>query len=249
MASLQNLANYHFLQRNLDEAERLIKRLLTIKERSLTPNHPQIANSLADLALVHQAKGNFKSAETFLKQALAAQEKSLPPESDETATTIYRLAYLYSSYGRWKESEAYWSRLLQLKEKMYGLKDQQICESVFNLALCNFKAGKNEQSEALWLRLKACSTNLRDVAHATHYLAELAKINGDSEKAEVLYLKAIEMKTKAFGGGHSEVAASLEAYANLLSKTYRDDAADHMRSCAKAILRSAQLPEVNPLHL
>jgi tetratricopeptide (TPR) repeat protein len=204
---------------------------------------------LSDLALVHQAKGNFRTAETYLKQALAAQEKSLPADSEETAKTIYRLAYLYSSYGRWKESETFWSRLLDLKAKVYGASDQQVCESVYNLALCTFKAGKYDQSEELWRRLQDVSQNLRDVAHATHYLAELAKIKGDPDKSETLFLKAIELKTKAFGGGHSEVAVSLESYASLLSSTYRDDAAEHMRSCAKAILRGGQMPQANQMHL
>jgi tetratricopeptide (TPR) repeat protein len=219
----------------------LIKRLLSIKERSLPANPAQIAVSQSDLALVFQAKGNFKSAETYLKNALSAQEKSLPADSEETATTIYRLAYLYSSFGRWKESEGHWRRLLQQKEKLHGPEAPQVCECIYNLALCTFKAGRNDESEALWERLKDLSPNLRDVAYATHYLAELARVKGDNVKAEELYLKAIDLKTKAFGGSHSEVAQSLECYATLLAKTFRDDAAEHMRSCAKAILRSAQL--------
>jgi hypothetical protein len=95
------------------------------------------------------------------------------------------------------------------------------------------------------IREKQGDENSRDLAYAVHYLAELARLRGEVEKSEELFLKAIELKTKVFGGGHSEVAQSLESYANLLATTYRDDAAEHMRSCAKAILRSARLPQTN----
>jgi tetratricopeptide (TPR) repeat protein len=239
---LEQLANYHFLQRNFDEAERLLKRVQAIKER-IYPNQLQVAATLVDLALVSHNKGNFKRAEALLKQVLTIQEKLLPKFGSTQLSTVHRLASLYTCNRRYVESEPYWRRLLVSTEKLYGIHSTQVCESLRNLALASFKIGKYDQSERLWKRLqdiRECSDSpsLRDLSLSAHYLAEIARLRNDTEKAEKLFMLAIDLKTKAFGSKHKEVAVSLEAYARLLGSTYREEAAEHMRACANAIRRA-----------
>jgi tetratricopeptide (TPR) repeat protein len=67
------------------EAEPLLKRALEIRERSLGPDHPDVAESLNNLALLYESRGRSAEAEPLLKRALAIREKSLGPDRPDVA--------------------------------------------------------------------------------------------------------------------------------------------------------------------
>lgn len=248
LASLEQLANYYFLQKVYGESERLFKRVLAIREREGI-NQRETSEIMVSLALVLHRNKSFKQAESLLKQALALQEKVLPKRedellrsTDELPSAVYALACLYTCNSRYVQSEPYWRRLLTLNERLQGIHSTRLCESVHCLALATFKTSRYEESKRLWTRLQTIwersgNPNLRDLSFAAHYLAEIARLENRNEEAEELFEKAIQLKKQVFGSNHKEVAMTLEAYSRLLGSTFRDAAAEHMRACARAIMR------------
>jgi tetratricopeptide (TPR) repeat protein len=112
------------------------------------------------------------------------------------------------------------------------------------LIICYLQLTKYKEAEALLKQL----TELRemnlgldhpDVAACLHYLAEIMRADGRYELAEKNYKRAIDIRTKCLGPNHPDVAHSLDGYANLLAATYREAEAEHMRTCAKAILKAS----------
>ena len=65
------------------------------------------------------------------------------------------------------------------------------------------------------------------------------RADGRYELAEKNYKRAIDIRTKCLGPSHPDVAHSLDGYANLLAATYREAEAEHMRTCAQAILKAS----------
>jgi tetratricopeptide (TPR) repeat protein len=69
--TLTNLASLYDTQARFADAEPLIKRSLTIEEKTLGPDHPAVAASLTALAILYQNQGRYTDAEHLYKEALA----------------------------------------------------------------------------------------------------------------------------------------------------------------------------------
>ena len=59
------------------DAEPLYKRALAVREKTLGPDHPDVAQTLNNLALLYYNQGRYAEAEPLYKRALAIYEKAL----------------------------------------------------------------------------------------------------------------------------------------------------------------------------
>src|ERR1039458_9785337 len=73
----------------------LAQRVLAIEERSLGPDHPDVAQSLNNLAGLYTNQGRYADAEPLYKRSLAIFEKALDPNNPVVATSLNNLANLY----------------------------------------------------------------------------------------------------------------------------------------------------------
>ena len=84
------------------DAEPLYKRSLAIREKSLGPDHPDVATSLNNLAVLYRPR-SLCGCRAALKRSLAIREKSLGPNHPDVAS-LNNLAALYRDQGRWAEA-------------------------------------------------------------------------------------------------------------------------------------------------
>jgi tetratricopeptide (TPR) repeat protein len=64
-------------QGHLDEAERLYRRALGIKEKLLGSIHPDVAMTLNNMAVLSKTRGRYIEAESMYRRAMAIFEQSL----------------------------------------------------------------------------------------------------------------------------------------------------------------------------
>ncbi|HMO21135.1 MAG TPA: tetratricopeptide repeat protein, partial [Candidatus Melainabacteria bacterium] len=57
-----------------------------------------------------------------------------------------------------------------------------------------------------------------------------------NEQSEQFFKEAIDVRTRALGPQHIDLAESLQGYADLLKNNYREAEAEHMLACARAII-------------
>ena len=62
------------------DAEPLYKRTLSILEKALGPDHPDVATALSNLAELYQDQGRYADAEPLFKRSLSIHEKALGPD-------------------------------------------------------------------------------------------------------------------------------------------------------------------------
>ena len=74
------------------EAIPLALRALTIREKALGPDHPDVAMSLNNLAELYRAQGRYADAEPLHKRALTIREKALGPNHPDVALSLSNLA-------------------------------------------------------------------------------------------------------------------------------------------------------------
>jgi tetratricopeptide (TPR) repeat protein/CHAT domain-containing protein len=203
-----------------DQALTDLTRALAIREKTLGPDHPDVASSLNTLAGLYYAQGQYAQAEPLYKRALAINEKVFGPDHLSVATGLNNLAYLSSTQGQYAQAEPLYKRSLAILEKALGPDHPNVAQSLNNLAGLYHARGRYAQAEPLYMRSlaireKALGPDHPAVAQSLNDLAGLYRTQGHYAQAEPLYTRSLAIREKALGPDHPEVAQSLNNLALL----------------------------------
>ncbi|MEI7590291.1 MAG: CHAT domain-containing tetratricopeptide repeat protein [Deltaproteobacteria bacterium] len=217
---LHNSAILYEAMGNFAEAEPLFKRSLAINEKSLGPDHPDVAKGLNNLAVLYKAIGNFAEAELLFKRALAINEKSLGPDHPDVAGGLFNLASLYQDKNNYVEAGALFKRALAINEKSLGPDhpDVAMClnsSAAFYQAIGNYLEVESLCKRALAIREKSLGPDHPDVASVLMTLAQFYQAIGNFTEAEPLFKRALAIFEKTLGPDHPKVATSLNTLAIL----------------------------------
>ena len=222
------------------EAIPLAQRVLTSQERTLGPDHPNLATALNNLAALYIAQGNYADAEQLLKRSLAIQEKALGPDHPNVAQTLNFLAELYRTQGRYADAEPLYKRALASWEKALGPDDPNVAAVLNNLALLAQSKGQYADAEPLFKRSltiyeKSFGSNHPTVARPLNNLATLYYYQGRYVDAEGLFKRVLTIQEKALGSDHPDFAQSLNNLAFLQASQGRYHDAEPLFRRALAI--------------
>jgi tetratricopeptide (TPR) repeat protein len=117
---LRNLAKLYYAQDDYKEAEQFLQRALAIDEKTLGPNHPEVATSLNNLANLYYYQGKYEQAEPLFQRAIAIGEKGLGPEHHTLATRLNNLATLYHDQGKYEQAELLFQHAIAIYMKTFG---------------------------------------------------------------------------------------------------------------------------------
>jgi tetratricopeptide (TPR) repeat protein len=115
-------------------AEAAFTKVLTAMEKTLGPNHADLALALNNLAFVHYAQGRYDDDEPLYRRALAIDEKALGKEHASVTTDLNNLGLLYKKQERFKDAEPLFKRALAIKEKTLGPGDPGLINGFRNYA-------------------------------------------------------------------------------------------------------------------
>ena len=102
---MNNLAEVLSSQGSYEEAERIQRQVIAMRERVLSNEHPDMLASLNNLAQVLGSQGKYQEAEGIHRQTLALSESVLGKKHPSTLTSMNNLASVLSGQGRYEEAE------------------------------------------------------------------------------------------------------------------------------------------------
>jgi CHAT domain-containing protein/Tfp pilus assembly protein PilF len=178
------------------KAEPLYQRALAIREKSLGPEHRDVAQSLNNLALLYIKMGDYAKAEPLQQRALAIQEKSLGPEHPDVAASLSNLADLYCEKGAYAKAEPLYLRALAIWEKALSLDHPQLAFVLDNLANLHRNQGDYVKAESLYQRALAVQEKALGLEHPPYvadvldHLAVLYAAKGDFAQAVTIQSRA-----------------------------------------------------------
>jgi len=224
------------------------KKALAMAEKTLGPDHPDVAISLNNLKGLYREQGQYAQAEPLFKRALAIDEKALGPDHPDVATGLNNLAGLYCEQGHYAQAEPLFKRALAIREKALGPDHPLVAASLNNLALLYYTQGQYAQAEPLYRRAltiaeKALGSDHPDVATGLNNLALLYETQGQYSQAEPLYKRALVIAEKALGPDHPDMARSLNNLAGLYKTQGQYAQAEALYKRALAIAEKALGPD------
>jgi tetratricopeptide (TPR) repeat protein len=173
------------------EAELHFHQALTIREKALGPDHPQVATVLKNLAMLYYVQDRYADAEPLFKRALAIREKALGPDHRYVATVLKNLAKLYYAQDRYADAEPLFKRALAIREKALGPDHRHVATVLKNLAKLYYVQDRYADAEPLFKRAlgiweKNLGPDHPDVAAGLeNYAALLRKTDRASEAAKM----------------------------------------------------------------
>jgi eukaryotic-like serine/threonine-protein kinase len=241
-------AAVHSARGAYEEAKGLFERALTIREKGLGAEHPDVATSLSNLAAVHLATGAYEEAQGLLERALAVREKALGPGHLLVATGLNNLALVYWSRGKYEEAKRLYARALSIREQTLEPKHLDVATSLNNLANAHLATGECDEAKALHervlaIREAALGSEHPDVATSLNNLALVHAEMGGHGEARTLHERALAIDEKVLGPEHPHVARDLVNLANVYAETGEHEEAKGLHERALAIREKALGPE------
>jgi tetratricopeptide (TPR) repeat protein len=103
---LNQVALYLYERAQYAEALPLFRRALTIIEKALGPNHPDMATSINNLAYLYDSQGKFEQAEPLYQRSFVIMEKALGPDHPNSRAIRANHARLLEKMKRKKKMSA-----------------------------------------------------------------------------------------------------------------------------------------------
>ena len=207
-------------------AEHLLRRAIRIDERSLGPDHPDVAPKLSNLAQVFEDANRLVEAEPLMRRALAIDERSLGPTHPNVAIPLNNLAALLMITNRAAEAEPLMRRALAIAEQSFGPDHPTIAGGLNNLAELLRDTNRLAEAEPLMRRAldideRSLGPDHPNVATRLNNLAQLLQDTNRLAEAEPLMRRALDIDERSLGPDHPDVAIRLNNLAQLLNATHR----------------------------
>jgi CHAT domain-containing protein/Tfp pilus assembly protein PilF len=222
----------------------LLQRSLSIREKTLGRDHPDVAQSLNNLAFLYRDQGRLTDAEPLLQRSSAIFEKALGRDHADVATSLNNLGFLYRDQGRYADAKLLLQRSLAIREKALGPDHPDFAQSLNNLGFLYGDQGRYADAEpllqrSLAIREKALGPDHPDVAQSLNNLGFLYRDQGRYADAEPLLQRSLAIFEQTVGRDHPNVALSLSNLGLLYQGQGRYAEAEAFHKRALGILEKA----------
>ncbi len=231
-------------------ANPLMRAALANGERTLGPDHLEVAARLNNLAGLLAATNCRTEAEVLYRRALAISSARLGPSHPTVADALNNLATVLEATNRLAEAEPLYRRALAIIDASLGPKHPSAGTYLNNLA--GLLTATNRLAKARRLYRRALAIDEASfgpvhpaVATSLNNLAESMRIANHLSAAEPLYRRALAIDEATLGPDHPDVARDLNNLALLLRVTNRLAEAEPL-VCRALTISKANLGPAHP---
>ncbi|MEZ4362739.1 MAG: serine/threonine-protein kinase [Kofleriaceae bacterium] len=174
---------------------------LSISERALGPDHPQVADILNNVAVAYSKLRRPEPAAMY-RRALSIVEKL--PEYTSTPALLNNLGALEFDDGRFELALQYHQRALDLRRARLGPSHPDVARSLNSIAAVYLETGNAPRAlelarQALPLYEAAYGPNHERVANTLALIGEVLRRSGRAKEAVPLVHRAVAIIEKSFG--------------------------------------------------
>lgn len=244
---LYNLGLEQHSCRKLAEAQRLYKRALEIKEKSMQKG----ARVDASIASIHDSLGVLFSEQNKYEDALSHLQKACDmylclygKDNYQVALSLNNLAYAWKRIGDNTVARSLYARALSTLRTVGSRSDEDTIASTLNalgelwVAAKNYEEAKPLYMEALTIRVKLYGERHRDTLAVMKNLCVLCHASGAIEEAKELCTSALAIQASLTGPNSEGVADLTCQMAEILRRNEKLEEAKAHYKRAISILRS-----------
>ena len=227
--TLVALANIYYLQGRFThanapskfrQAETLYRQALTLQEKRLGANHPDVAASLNYLAVLYFFQKKYVQAEYLFQSALAIYQETVGMAHCQVATLLSNLGKLSLIQGHNAQAEAFLQQALATYVQIREFESPPVAICLHHLAILYVSQGRYIQAESHFERTLAIyeqslGAEHPRVAETCMHLARLYTLQDKYTQAVSLYQRVIAIFERMSAPIHPDLAESCYALACL----------------------------------
>ncbi|CAF4623456.1 unnamed protein product [Rotaria sp. Silwood2] len=107
---------YHGLG-EYSKAIKFYERALDIKEKTVPPNHPDLAASYNNIGLVYDNMGEYSKALSSYERSLEIKKIALPPNHPDFAQSYNNIGLVYNNVGEYSKALSYYEKAQEIWKK------------------------------------------------------------------------------------------------------------------------------------
>ncbi len=200
-----------FLRENemYEEAEKICKTTLSLREILYGKNHETTILALQNLALVMQGKNDIAHAEVFYRRALITQEDTIGAEHPNTLLSVNNFGVFCQKRGNFHEAEMLYRRAIKGFEAKDGEKHAHTLLSMHNLASLLQSRKEYEEAEALYRRvldsrIETLGLKANLTLQTLNRLGTVCHASGKSDEAVGIFMCCLEGREETLGIEHRQ---------------------------------------------
>lgn len=166
---LRNTARCYLTLNQLDSAEAIMNRALSISEQDKTKESITLVEDLKAFAEVQERKGAGVKAAELLESVSSIQTRVLGSDNPALITTLNQLGLVYVGLGDFEKSNLNYKRATDLCRRLYGSKSMKTHDALTNQGYALWKAGIYDKAEVVYreaLSIQESSSN--PISHGQH---------------------------------------------------------------------------------
>ncbi len=147
--TLEQLAESLSKENKQVEAIPVLNYCLNLKEKSLGPDHLEVANTLNNLAELYYSVGNFEDAQPLSERIMGIYEKIFGSDHPGLAMISTSLALIYHGQKNFAKAEPFYVRAVSIKQKTLGYNHSEVALLMENYAALLYETNRAEDADAL----------------------------------------------------------------------------------------------------
>lgn len=194
-------------QKRYNEAEPLYKKVISIDEQSLGPDHPGLAADLNNLALLYVSQKKWADAEPLLSRAVAIYNKAYGADNLVSVTTRTNLAETLLNLGRFQDADKEYRAALDGARKVRVGGQYQVAKILNAIGYMNFQQGNLSSADAAYAEAvdaseKAFGSNSKMYAACLDDYSKVLRAENKAADAEQMESRAARIFSLTSSGGN-----------------------------------------------
>ncbi|MET0552226.1 MAG: serine/threonine-protein kinase [Vicinamibacteria bacterium] len=234
-------------RRNAEEAERILRDVLALRERALGPDHPAVGMALNHLADVVGDRGRHAEARSVYERALAVQRHALGADHRDVADSLEGLAENYAKEGQPQRTAQFHDEALAMRRRVLGDRHPDVVRSLYACAVSRFDHGDYSAAEALFREALATGRLVLEPDHpenlrALHGLGTVLAHQSHHAEAEPILREVVAARSRRFGPRTPELVDALRSLGSSVLKQGRPAEAEPILRDAVSIAEEVHGP-------
>jgi len=201
---LNKTASNYYQQGNYPQALEALLTSLTIREKLLGKQHPDIATDYNHIGATYLATGNYPKALEYQQKALKIRKKVLGKQDLDTAASYNNIGEIYRAIGNYPKALQYQQKALTIQDKFLGKQHPTTATSYNNIgatyrALGAYPKALTYHEKALTIREKVFGQQHPLTATSYNNIGLTYGDMGNHFKALEYNLKALKIREKVLG--------------------------------------------------
>ncbi|CAF1058080.1 unnamed protein product [Adineta steineri] len=200
-------------QGKYQEALVLYEKSLTINQKTLPPNHPDLIASYNNIGSVHYNMNNYSKALSSYEKVLEIQQRSLPPNHSDLASSYNNIGVVHRNMGNYSKALSSNEKALEIWQQSLSPNHPDLASSYNNIGLvyknmANYQKALSSYEKALEIQRQSLLANHPDLASSYNNLGSVHRNVGNYSEALSYYEKAFEIQQQSLPSDHSDLAKS-----------------------------------------